>query len=619
MRRSASTVIAVGCVGSLLLATVATTPAAAQTQPGPQGEQSTSPASAPPESRTDLATRGDVRTGVRIAVATPSRGQTTISRVIVTSKKAPTVAVSAAGKKPGTRKITVVSGVRKLSTKRSGSGARYAVTTVAIKPRVKGAKNADGKVALRIAGRKLKVQSTREYQNGFTRRAKGEMCRNLSAFDLANQRAKARVTLNDRIYYGREMPGFGSQSSLGMFALLQACQGKTIQSFRNAMTGKRKAVKRSSAPMTKLSSAPTKRSLGSGGAVVLVSGFLSQTPFTSPGNVCTASGMSAGGTWSAMQTALAGDGFPVYTAPETAYTYNVPNAPVPVAIDPSTMGLGTCGPQLPASMTLNTAGDFDTNSSILAGFLNYLNTTYGVSNIWLVGHSDGGLWSRGAMDYASFMPGISVESITTIDTPWTGSFLANTAADQLTCSDLDIECHALADVLNYFSSALAQGDALNEMDSTYMVSWNQRMAGVPGSTPFYAASAIGLNDPDTFGLLASGTGTNPFYNPNDIAVGIASQQAQGLVANGTISNLACFATIPGLHTEIPSSLLDTGQDVDLINSYGSSGQAVTTNPMTITNVTNVLNGAPPAGACPSANYEQSGEYAPGQFGSWPDN
>ena len=307
--------------------------------------------------------------------------------------------------------------------------------------------------------------------------------------------------------------------------------------------------------------------------------------------------MSSGGTWYAMQTALANAGYPVYTAPETAYTYaSGGTTPTPVAITPSTMGMGTCGPQLPSSLTMNTAGDFDINSSIFANFLNYLNTQYGITNVWIVGHSDGGLWSRGAMDYAAFMPNTTIQSITTIDTPYTGSFLANTGNDQLTdtCSSWDLICKgevdALNGILNYFSSALDQGAALDEMDSTYMTTWNQRMAGIPGATPFYAASAIGLNDPTTFGLLASGTGTNPFYNPNDIAVGISSQQADGLVANGTIQTLFCFPTIPGLHTEIPSALISTGQTVDLINEYPGSTTPVTTNPMNITSVQQVLSG-----------------------------
>jgi len=230
------------------------------------------------------------------------------------------------------------------------------------------------------------------------------------------------------------------------------------------------------------------------------------------------------------------------------------------------------------------------------------------------------------MDYASFMSGVSVDSITTIDTPYTGSFLANTAADRTSgCGSLNPSCDALEAILNYFSSSLAQGAALDEMTSSYMVDWNSRMANVAGTTPFYAASAIGLNDPDTFNSLSSGTGSQPFYNPNDVAVGIASQQAQGLVENGTIASLACFATIPGLHTQVPSDLISTGQDIDLINTYPgrnvfpNSTTPVTTNPMNITNVTNVLNGSPPTAACPTANYEQSGQYSPGQFGAWPDD
>ncbi len=44
--------------------------------------------------------------------------------------------------------------------------------------------------------------------------------------------------------------------------------------------------------------------------------------------------------------------------------------------------------------------------------------------------------------------------------------------------------------------------------------------------------------------------------------------------------------------------------------------------MNIANVTSVLNGAPTTGACPSANYTQSGQYMLNgvvKEGSWPDD
>lgn len=573
--------------------------------------------------------RGDVsgsRTTTKLTVATPVRGQASIVSMKVRSRSTPTVRVSRAGSKTGTRKVTAISGVKRVSSQRAGTST-YRVTVPIIKPRVKGSKETKGRLKIAVSGAGLLSLSSQTSTRTRTKRVKQGFCSSVRGKYLNIKSAKDKLGFRDSPAFGPRLAGFRDSGYVGVFTVSQACRSQSPQSFLNRLTGRSTAAVQRSAPRTRAAINPAP---GSGNAVVLVSGFMSQTPFTTPGNLCSASGMSSGGTWSVMQTALATAGFPVFTAPETTYDYSTPSSPTPVAITPSTMGLGTCGAaQLPGSMTLNTAGDFDLNSNILANFLEYLNTNYGISQVWLVGHSDGGLWSRGAMDYASYMSGVTVNSVTTIDTPYTGSFLANTAQDQTNgCGFLNPSCDALEAILNYFSSSLAQGAALDEMTSSYMIQWNSRMANVAGNTPFYAASAIGLNDPDAFDTLSSGTGTQPFYNPNDVAVGIASQQGQGLVENGTIASLTCFPTIPGLHTQVPSDLISTGQDIDLINTFPgrdaspNSTTPVTTNPMNITNVTNVLNGTPPTGACPSANYTQSGEYMQSGnviSGSWPDD
>lgn len=620
-------------------------PAIADEPPSDQPARPTQSAQAPSQATgseasaaisTDAATptagsrlsRGDAgqrATKVRLAVPTPTRGQTTIARIVVDSRSRPQLSAKPSPSNSGTKRITVVGGVKRLSGARAGL-SRYAVAVPIVKPRIKGASSRPGKVTISLSGKGLRVVSRQIHKNTVTRRVHGEMCRSLSAFDLENRNPGSRLAFGNNILSGRELPGFGHAQYIGTYALLQACQGKSPQSYLNMLAGAKTVAPNTRTIHTRSGPPAINTGAGTTDAVVLVSGFLSQTPFTTPGAGCTATNMSAGGTWYALNDALTSQGFPVYTSPETAYTYGVPNAPVPVQVDPATMGLGTCAqPQLAASMTMNTAGDFDINSSILANYLNYLNVNFGVQRVWLVGHSDGGMWSRGALDFAAFMPGIQVQSITTIDTPYTGSFLANTGQDQLQnpCGTLDLVCDAKESALNalidYYASQLGEGAALDEMTATSTAEWNSRMAGVTGATPFYAASSVGINDPDFFGLLSSGTGDDAFYNPNDIAVGLSSQQADGLVANGTISSVTCFATIPGLHTEVPATILDPGKDADLINTYPGSTTPVTINPMTIANVTSVLGGAPPTGGCPSADYQQSGEYSPGQFGPWPDN
>ena len=56
-----------------------------------------------------------------------------------------------------------------------------------------------------------------------------------------------------------------------------------------------------------------------------------------------------------------------------------------------------------------------------------------------------------------------------------------------------------------------------------------------------------------------------------------------------------------------------------MNTYPGSTTPVTENPMTVANVEDVLTGQPPTASCPSAGYQQSGQFAPGQFGPWPDD
>ncbi|NQU36198.1 MAG: alpha/beta hydrolase, partial [Actinobacteria bacterium] len=530
-------------------------PTAVSVSPGVVAEQNSAPQELPTKqlpAKPIPQVRGDIAKRVKrtkTVVATPKRSQASLVVLKVRSRSTPKVRVKSVGRKAGTKKTTVIAGVKRLSQNRS-SISTYRISIPILKPRINGSRNTKGRVQIKVVGRGLSTLNTRTFTNTRTKRVSNGICRAVSGKYLDIRTAKSALGFGKRAVFGPELSGFRDSGYVGVFAVSQACRQRTTQSYLNALTGRNSAATPRSVVTNR---AGINSSTGSGDAVVLVSGFMSQTPFTTPGNTCSATGMSSGGTWSVMQSALATAGYPVFTVPETTYDYSTSGEPTPVAINPATMGLGSCAAtQLPASLTLNTAGDFDLNSSILANVLEYINTNYGITNVWLVGHSDGGLWARGAMDYASFMSGVSINSVTTIDTPYTGSFLSNTAADQTTgCGLLNPSCDALEAILKYFSESLAQGAALNEMTSSYMVQWNSRMANVAGNTPFYAASAIGINDPDTFDSLSSGTGTNPFYNPNDVAVGIASQQAQGLVENGTIASLACFPTIPGLHTQIP--------------------------------------------------------------------
>jgi pimeloyl-ACP methyl ester carboxylesterase len=77
-------------------------------------------------------------------------------------------------------------------------------------------------------------------------------------------------------------------------------------------------------------------------------------------------------------------------------------------------------------MTIDSYGDIDENGVRLARFLKWVQSE-GVTRVWLVGHSNGGMWSRSAMDHRADLVGLQIASITTIDTPHNGSMIADLA------------------------------------------------------------------------------------------------------------------------------------------------------------------------------------------------
>src|SRR3954471_11492377 len=195
-------------------------------------------------------------------------------------------------------------------------------------------------------------------------------------------------------------------------------------------------------------------------AVVLVSGFTTSTPFTTSDPSCLG---KEGTTWSPnVAPTLKKAGLTVFTAPEA----DGKNAPAPC------VGSGQATP--PSTATIDTGGDATSNGKALAAFLAFLRDDYGVTTVQLVGHSDGGIWSRAAITQSSaFSTGLTVQSLTTLGTPHTGSYAADLveAMNGATCdfsNDLEQDvCDALQDVLDVVSKQLGP-TALAELTNTYM-------------------------------------------------------------------------------------------------------------------------------------------------------
>ncbi len=154
-------------------------------------------------------------------------------------------------------------------------------------------------------------------------------------------------------------------------------------------------------------------------AVVLVTGGALVTPFTTPTAACKDGDgfLSAGNTNTALRTFLLAEGKQVYTAP-AMNNWGPVQEPSPDSLGPFT----DCPPQLPESMTILTTGDLNAGGERLARFINYLHTEYGITDVDLVGHSNGGLWSRAAIKVLKDTNApVTVRSLTTLGTPHVGA------------------------------------------------------------------------------------------------------------------------------------------------------------------------------------------------------
>ena len=159
-----------------------------------------------------------------------------------------------------------------------------------------------------------------------------------------------------------------------------------------------------------------------GAAVVVVSGGDATSPFTAPDAAC-ATGLAAGNTNTAIREFLLDKGYTVYTSPAMAGRGQV--------VDQTGFGaFGVCPVTLPENMTVNSTGSIDTAGEHLARFVNWLNKEKGVTEVDLVAHSMGGLYSRAAIRVlATTDSPVKVRSLTTIGTPWQGSYLSDYAND----------------------------------------------------------------------------------------------------------------------------------------------------------------------------------------------
>lgn len=277
---------------------------------------------------------------------------------------------------------------------------------------------------------------------------------------------------------------------------------------------------------------------------VIVSGGDAVSPFTTPDEACH-TGLAAGNTNTALREALLAAGVPVYTAPAM-------NGRGPVEEpDPDSFGSFGGSPfRLPAHMTIVSTGDIDNAGEHLARFVDYLHTTYGVTAVDWIGHSNGGLFARAATRVLQETGSpVAVRSLVTLGTPWMGGNPLRIMAGEVDES----ECQGQASCLAFVKAIESGRDRFLglELQDTYRYlmgekGWNQAQAGVLDDIPTLMVGGTALDAEDG----------DPEFWPNDGLVSEYSALAKGV--GDDVVPIRHTASFPLLHSIFLAEML--GED-----------------------------------------------------------
>ena len=263
-------------------------------------------------------------------------------------------------------------------------------------------------------------------------------------------------------------------------------------------------------------------------AVVIVSGGDATSPYTSKDEAC-ATGLAAGNTDTALREFLLKQGYTVFTSPAMAGRGQV--------VDQTGFGsFGVCPVTLPENMTVNSTGSIDTAGEHLARFLNWLHTEKGITEVDFVAHSMGGLYSRAAIRVLTTTNApVKVRSLTTIGTPWQGSYLSDFANGIVPLSDClgDKFCES---AMNTFKGRVLQlmagsGREVNQAFLMGQNGWNQFQSGVLDKIPVVLIGGKKFTAP-------AGQ-ANPAVWPNDGLVALQSALAKD-IGDPVLAHRRCF-------------------------------------------------------------------------------
>lgn len=255
-------------------------------------------------------------------------------------------------------------------------------------------------------------------------------------------------------------------------------------------------------------------------AVVIVSGGGAISPFTTPDQACSDEEgfLPAGNTDTALREYLLERGKQVYTAPAMV-PWGTVGEPDPTSFAP----FKNCPIVLPESMTIMSAGDIDASGEKLARFLGYLNTEYGVTDVDLVGHSNGGLYSRAATRILKQTDSpVTVRSLTMLGTPNSGSVPGSYTWGEF--SKADCLGNTFCDTFNEeWLKYAAQADlGLNREDTL------KYLDGPPGWNPAQAGYLDGIPVTLMAGTYFTADGGDPRMWPYDGITSRYSAWAEGV-------------------------------------------------------------------------------------------
>ena len=295
-------------------------------------------------------------------------------------------------------------------------------------------------------------------------------------------------------------------------------------------------------------------------AVLLVSGFNTETPFTTPDPFCDGQGGPEWNPPTGPAAALKAAGHDVFTAP-------VRRKRDPILAPCPAVG----SPLPPLSAYIDSNADIDANGAALAELIGFLRDEYGVERLQVLAHSAGGLWARSAITQNGAYEGLEIRSLTTLGTPHTGSFLADLAI-ALQDSKCDLPnrteqalCKGLRDLADLIALELGEA-ATRELTNDFLATWNPQQRLGSCRVTGIAGTFVDLPLP-----------VSRYYDPADGEVGEASALAERshdielhpIPAPG-IPNFHVGGTFPVVHSGAVKALSPN----NLINTQAISDRVV---------------------------------------------